>query len=360
VSLILANSLSPVMWRTLGLLLVGNVVIGLLEGLLLAGILRSRVVPTTLLAIAANYLSTWAGFFVILPVEAQPTLVQRLFEQPIAHPLAVIWVSFGVALTVSILVEWPFAKLATGATAPRSLLAVAAVNLGSYCFLLGPVFLDANVTVGRDTRLVDARSIVLPDLASRATLYFLDASDGSLVRMRLDGSERTMVLELGATGTHDVLTCLPPTETGHDSWELRVDRRHGSEAIVMKLAEGRCAAFLSRPDLPFAVRGGWMLGAVGVADLRPAGDRGWVVEPESNQGISVRSSDSKVRYTLCVDTPLGSWWGRSVTMLPEQLAVFELGQQICVLSIPTREVATLARGRGPVVVWDEQVDAPRE
>lgn len=363
----LANSLSPVMWRTLGLLLFGNIAIGILEGLLLAALLRTPVLRTVLLTSLANYLSTWVGFLVILPGEARPTLIYRLFAQPIHHPHLIFWLSLGLAWLISVVVEWPFAKIVTGGRWLRPLAAVAIANTTSY-LALSALFFDSTIALDRDTRLVEVSELATP--IPDGTIYFLDSTDGTLMSMRLDGSAVTRLRDLPFDSHHDVLAItLVPANPPVPAVSL-IPHMRGGERLLMEIPLGRADSFIDGGRWLEPIKSGWWLGVSGIADLRaepqsdprldlivsaPLEPEGWRMRPHGNSGIEARHVPTGTHIELCYDTPFGSWFGRSLTLLEGDLLVFEFGSQICLLSLRERSLAFLARGRGPVVVLDQPV-----
>src|SRR5262249_284540 len=70
----LANVGTPLMWASAAHLVLGNAIIGLLEGLLLSGLFKLRAARAIGLMIAANYFSAWVGCAWILGQ------IQRQFE----------------------------------------------------------------------------------------------------------------------------------------------------------------------------------------------------------------------------------------------------------------------------------------
>ncbi len=350
-TLLLANSLSPVMWRTLALLLVGNAIIGLIEGGVVARVFRFPPVRTIVLFIVANYCSMGFGAMLFGVGEKPSPLPEMLFDIPLHHAGAILWICVVISFAVSVVVEWPFcwiASLPTKAPVHRSMLAVLLAQAVSYPLLI-LLFADSENTIGDDVEVATLHDVVPESLD--ATVYFIGAHDGAAYSVDLDGSDLSLMQSIWATNRYDVLGWRPPSATGAESWQLVFDSRDRNE-VLLENPDGRCEAFRSSYS-DDVVRHGWWLGSTGVADLRPPDARDWVPDPGGNWGMQVTQESTQQEVHITFDTPFVSWWGRCVTILPGDIVVFELGQQVCVLSLPTRKIAFLARGRGPVVLLHE-------
>ncbi|MGE5294178.1 MAG: hypothetical protein ACM3VT_05065 [Solirubrobacterales bacterium] len=63
-----ANAGTALMWAGTLHLLVGNLIVGLIEGILLAQVFRLSKWKCIGLLILANYFSAWCGFFIAIPL----------------------------------------------------------------------------------------------------------------------------------------------------------------------------------------------------------------------------------------------------------------------------------------------------
>jgi hypothetical protein len=367
----LANSATQLMHLTLMWVLVGNILIGIVEGLVLARLLDAPLGRSIVTAVAANYASAWAGFLLLLPAEARATFVHRLFAEPISHPYLIVALSAAFTFGLSVAVETPVLRLISTRGWRGTLGCVAIANTASHLLLL-PFFLATTIRIERDVRIVP--SIALTSPLPEATVYFLDDRDGSLLSVELGGPARVTapktLASLGARERHDVLIVdlAPPegpvTETNPPKLVLRL----AGSSPLLQLADRTASPFRRGPHPFDFVTSGWWLGATGLADLRPdrvdwrdtwPSDSGELrVEPRGNFGIRVGQAGAVPTIALTFDTPFGSWYGRSITRLTDDIAVFEFGNQICLLSIPDRTLAPIARGRGPVVVLKEPAAVP--
>lgn len=349
---LLANSLSPVMWRTVFLLYFGNAMLGIAEGAIIARAFRRRMLVCIPLLIIANYASMGVGLYLFGLGERRSPVPDRLFEIPLHHPNAILWLCLLISFVVSLVVEWPFVLLAFAKAKHalrRSLMAVLLANAISYPLLI-LLFSDSTNTIGDEVTVTDLSEIVPPSL--QATVYFI-GDDGAVYTINLDGSYLTLFRHTTATGIHDVLGWVPLDAKDEESWQLVLDRWREKEVLLTN-PDGRCEGFLN--GLGTITTNGWSLGTWGIADFRTPEDRAWTYTPRVNSGIYLFNEETREEIVLTYDTPFVSWFGRCITVLPGDIAVFELGRQICVLSVPDRKIAFLARGQGPVVLLPESAD----
>ena len=154
---------------------------------------------------------------------------------------------------------------------------------------------------------------------------------------------------------HDVLGWHLPPDEEPGPWQLVFNGRDREEVLLENLP-GRREPFRSHIMHGDVIRNGWWLGTSGTADLRTPEARDWECTPRGNMGIRFGRKSTGDELRIALDTPFESWWGRCITILPGDLVVLELGQQVCVLSMPTQRIAFLARGQGPVVLMHEPGD----
>ena len=357
-TLVLANSISTVMMNHLMLLIAGNALIGLFEGLLISKVFNAPVWRCIVLLILANYASMWFGAAIFGIAEAPRPVPDHLFAEPLNHVSWIVPLCAVIALMVSLLLEWPFCFLAMAPGAGRlrkSILASLIAQATSYT-CLGPFYLSGTNTLNRDVKVV--RSMELDPSIRMARVWFINPWDGDVYSIRIDGSERTKQLESDLHGNRDVLG-IEPLQGRDDGppWNL-VASALGEDRnrIVAGSIVGRAEPFMSsfKDEQPWPTRIlGFTLGYEGAADFRPKDQRAWRIKPRSNSGLAVANAATKESYQVTFDTVFSSWRGGSVTVLPGNTAVIEFGDQICLLDMPKRTIKFLVRGKGPVVVIPE-------
>lgn len=98
---------TPLMWATAFYLLIGNALIGVVEGAIIVRYFQTAVRRTVALAILANYLSCLAGLFAMALVSGAEVAPGSLWAGLWAFLAAV-----ALAFAVTVVLEWPFALLA--------------------------------------------------------------------------------------------------------------------------------------------------------------------------------------------------------------------------------------------------------
>jgi hypothetical protein len=154
--LVLANSISPVMFNHLAMLFVGNAIIGLIEGIVIAKVFKAPMWPCVGLLVVANYASMWAGAALFGIGEAPSLIPDQLFAEPLNHVRWLVAACIAIALIISLLVEWPFCYMTMPPGRGRfrkSVLATMLAQVSSYT-CLGPFYLQGTNTLNREVNVV--------------------------------------------------------------------------------------------------------------------------------------------------------------------------------------------------------------
>jgi hypothetical protein len=102
----LANMGTPLMWASAFYLLVGNAIIGVLEGLLISKVFRVPKLRAIALLIAGNYVSAWVGAF---SLDLRDPVMFAVFGERLLYNLEwALAASLACAFVLTILLEWPF------------------------------------------------------------------------------------------------------------------------------------------------------------------------------------------------------------------------------------------------------------
>jgi len=347
---VLANSWTQVMWQHWFMLLGGNLIIGIIEGAIIAKVFRAPMRRSIPLMIVANYLSMWAGAFVFGISEANSPIPDSVFQIPLYQVSWLLWIGVAVAIAMSIAVEWPFC-FALVAPGPRrfgrSFQAVILAQLSSYT-CIGLTHFRGENTLNRDVHVV--RSINVDSALARAEIYFVNPQDGDVYSIHLDRATLTRQFEADLNGYHDVIA-VTMNEAGEP---MLIGKAHFADhnATFLNPIPGKTEPFRLDPygNHPDPRIHGWILGFSGIAEHRPETERFWRPHLRGSAGIQFENIETGETFDVAYDTAFTSWWARCITMLPGDFAIFELGQQICLLHIPSRQITFIARGRSPVVV----------
>ncbi len=346
----LANSITPVLLQTMALLFVGNAIIGIIEGAVVSRVFRFPLKRTIFAFIVANYASMWLGFILFRPHVYKGAFAQVFFDVPLHHTTLIIWICVLSSFAVSAVVEWPFCWIASRskkAQIRRSVQAVLLAQCVSYP-LMGFWFLGASNTIGDEVAVVPLEEIAPHDL--NAVVYFVDHKEEAVYSINLDGTDLTFIEPYSPQGRYADLMWFEPGYLGFNDWILTLKTAGSNDQIVLdKKPEGLVAAYRMGDGDPL-YSGGFSLGFNAVADLRSLERRNWQSDVRGISGVRFEHILSGEEVTLEFSTPFGAWEGRCFTAMPGDIFLFELGEQICILSAPKRQIAFLTHGKGPAVL----------
>lgn len=287
-------------------LTLGNVVIGLVEGLVLRLAYRvptKRAVPQM---IAANFGSMIVGALVVYGC-ASVAGIQSLAPGAVFVWLAVAIVVFWAATVV---IEWPFVAWAMKDRAEP----------------------DRDAARARWRR------------ALRASLVLQTASYVVMVLLYATVSPISVLTQTTAADAGDIAALVPSAAN------VRVWFRTGDDAgpcWTVPLTGGAPAP-TSEPRERVAPESRWR-GTDEAADLSGGA---WHVTTGfwAAQGLTAENSVTHERVRVALETPFLAWLSRDATVLPGGVVVYALGPHVVSLDLATRRLAVLAEGRDPVVV----------
>lgn len=362
---VLANPGSALGWVEIGHLVVLNLLIGGVEGWLLARIVRVRAVRAVPIMIFANYFSAWIGAF-LLPRIARAVEAAWSPDPPLYHAARAFALLVAIAFAMAVLLELPFVWWAwrgrprsartfiSDATRPppAAKRAITPSGLLGVCVIVQTVsYSGMALLYGLNSDLSLLRTHPVRDVAPLAGgtggwIYYARMADTEVRRVRLDG-----------TGDEHV---------GHFSLE-----QFGSYAV-----EDQNLGILA-PECVGTVRGFAHRAAGRMADPKE-GDpwpsasttldfRG---EPERSRdqiaieadGVSIRLSLTRIdangtshpgELNVGWATTTAEWHAGFPTVLPNGVVVLQLGPQVVIVD-RSRKIGVLAMGAAPVVVLDTE------
>ena len=353
-TMILANSITPIMMRHLSMLLVGNAIIGIIEGVIIARIFKASHWKCVALMITANYLSMWVGAALFGIAENPSPIPDSLFAEPLYSAGWLLWICLGVALLLSIILEWPFcfAAMKPGARRFRQSILASLVAQASRYTCIGLSFIPSSNSLNVDVAVV--RQLSRADDMPIGEVLFISPKDGDVYSVRLHDHIPKHRFEANLVHRRDALGIAPDSETEDTNrWQLHAHSFDNGQSQLDYSLSGHAEPFRRTPydDI---VTSGWWLGFSGVADLRPKDQRQWKAKPNGNSGLRVDNSETGQAYNVTYETVFTSWWGGSVSILPGDIVIFEFGEQICILDMLEKQITLLCVGRGPVVILDPQ------
>lgn len=337
-----ANSGTPLMWARMLHLAVGNALIGIVEGLLLALIFKCARWKSVGWLVLANYVSMGAGMvFGLGPLETWAA--HLLGDRPLQNAVGAMVTLSLIVFAATLIIEWPFCLFALSGKPGRfwkSAVAVVGLHVASYGVLIPFYISSSSASVCTQTRVESTPSFSRsPD----ARVYFISPDDGSVCRIRTDGSNREVVSP-AILRTKD--TRLFARRNDDDSaWDLyATDSR---SPLVESFTRGTPSTWESADGN--AEGSGF---SFETADLRLEGERAWKVRPGfwAIQGIHAEHEVTGESLRVAMETPFFEWFSRNATVLPGDQVVYQLDDMIVLLDLNTRQIAQIVRGRGPLVV----------
>ncbi|MBM4102584.1 MAG: hypothetical protein FJ263_00835 [Planctomycetes bacterium] len=347
---ILANAGTPLMWAGFIHLIIGNLFIGILEGLLLGFIFRLSKWKSILWMIAANYVSSWAGMIII-------GFAKHNFEDiTIYQVTSYLWTALFIAYLVTLLLEWPFIWMAMkDKTGPwkKSIFATLIVQTVSYALLAGCWYYPASgISLLRDTILVPTTNFTQN---KNAVVYFVNSSDGDVYKICLDGSSLTKIETLNLKTEWAAMSLVENPQ--NDTLDLvcySESRDRDKEKII--IFESLIPENLAH--LYFQSEPQWQSYQYETVDLRHPQNRQWRAYTRfwPIEGLTLENESTKESIHLAMETPFLAWYARQATILPNDEVVFEVGGQICLFDRQSRKLALLAKGYGPVVLLEDSMN----
>lgn len=319
-----------------------NLLLGVVEGWLLARLFKAKTRYAMFLMIAANY-ATWAigtgalmGDWLADGLSVVPGLTPPLHRLAVVLGCALVAVFLG-----SVLLTLPFclSSLKDRGTAAQpslreALRASAAVQLVSFAVLVPLYASSSTLNVPKEVRIDSSLSFARP---TGVVVYYI-GKDGDIYRLPL-GAAPTKVLTLGVRVRWAKLFVERRNPSG--PWDLWVRDYPGPEDRT--LVKGAFATHGVRGPVSTDA-------AYGAKELMPKGPRHWGVWAEGSWGLIAKNRLTGEKLHLTVYTPILGWYAKNATLLPEDQVVFQFGDQIALLDLRQRTVGVLAMGRGPVAV----------
>ncbi len=345
-----ANAGTPLMWAEGLHLLIGNALIGLLEGLLLAWLFRAHRVRAVASMIAGNYFSTWVGSMLLHS--------ERFNSLPIdlTNGWQWFWLLVAAAYGITLVLELPFVALALLKT-PRwlvhSLWGSLIVQSISYAALFGWYWMASGTSLFTDMHIVDAANIPLPE---SVLVYYIAPSDGCVYRSRLTAGDHVRICDVHSTRNNDRLI-VRPCEQDRRRWDLiaRLETDNYSQPRLVDVEANMEVVAAPQPgdvQKDATAEGTWFTFGP-VPKLGVEADSLWSFWSGfwPLEGLTAENRQTGQRVHLCCETVFIAWTVRNAVQLSDNVVLFQLGHdQICAFDVEQRRVALLWHGRGPVAV----------
>lgn len=355
-----ANVGTSLMWAQLGHMFVGNLLIGLGEGLLLGWLFSAPRLKSIFIMILANYTSAWIGAFALDAVMA------RL---PVDLNNGWTWIRVGIVASycMTLVLEWPFVWWClrrTQGRRRRSLKASLLLQTASYALLFGWYVPASDTSLFTRMRVVPPTAMSLPDSVQ---VYYISAVDGDVHRLALMGGDDQRIRGLGSADNDDRLF-VRRGRPGADHGDLMARLETAGDPDHPRLVLVRSGLRVADLALPKASPASWdsterfaeldngeMRGSGPALRLGAAAWSPWDfgISYWTSEGLSAVNDSTKETAHFSLQTPILTWAPSHSTHLPGDVVLFQLNSnQICVFDPRAHAVALLAHGRGPVAVID--------
>ncbi|RBP42639.1 hypothetical protein DES53_106348 [Roseimicrobium gellanilyticum] len=345
-----ANMGTPLMWAGSLHMLIGNLFIGIFEGLLLSWIFKTHRGASIGVMILANYLSAWLGIGILGNFHP---------SEPLSLSNAMSWLGLMVGLTyvMTLLLEWPFVVWMFRGTPHqlgRSIRASLLVQTVSYALLCAYYGSAGHMSLYTRTELVNASALSLPE---HVMVYYLSCDDGDVYRRSLSGGKPVKVMELDSKSVVDRLFVCRNAERPAE-WDLvaRLEAPRGGQVelvtVVPNLKATVAPGIRARnEELGLEGRIWENVGEVDKLGDPTSGRWSFRTGYWAGDGLKGVDSASGERWKLAFETPFVGLPVLNAVQLPGDKVLFQLGSsEIYLLDAPTRRLALLWKGRGPVAM----------
>jgi hypothetical protein len=296
----------------------------------------------------ANYVSAWVGGL--------------LFIRPLTNALPYdlysawrwVWLMVAAAFVLTLVIEWPFVLLSFRGRPDalrRSLRANLLVQAASYLCLIGWYWLASGTSLYTGMNIVPASDVPLP---AEVTLFYISLPDGRLREHSLgEGASRPVDASVSKHHNDRLLIRTGPGESRAGQLVLRRETKDHDRPDLVVVKGGLDGQLASAngvlPTEADKTRGSWF--NFGRAEiLGEAVQSPWEVWTGfwPFEGLTATNGKTGHRAHFAFETPFAAWPVRNAIHLPNDVVLFQLGEdQICVMDLTTRKVALLTRGRGP-------------
>ncbi len=328
---------------------VGNILIGVGEGLFLSKAYRYPKRKGIPRLVVANYMVT--GLLALL------LFAERGHGDQLSLQKAPIWLLWMIGASCAVMMTVKYGAILycfrrRSIRFWRALKATLVTQIPVFLILLA--WYAPACSMG----LYTESELTAPDRFSShptAWCYYLSGDDGMIYRCRLDGSGAEFVSHGPADRSAERLF-LSYSKSSR-CWDLRARIRRGearSDTLILPSVVSAWAMGI-RPAGPRSRH-------LTLIDLRPktGQQRQFLVSLDRFRGLEVithkvangfaATTTSTERFILALSTPFLSWRVQNATVLPGDQIVFQIGDLICLFDPETRKIGMIARGRSPVVV----------
>lgn len=338
----LADVGTPLVWGTAFHLFLGNALLGLAEGWLLARVFGLAVRRCAWWMIIANYLSAWIG------VALTGFLFAR-YATDIYSGLRVTWMLVAGTYLLTLIIEWPCVAACFRGTrrwVKDSIKGSFLVQSASYLCLFGGYWLLSATSLYTRMQVVSPEQMSAPH---GVVLFFISSADGDVYRSELGSLVDIKVAELGSTNYYDDHLELRESESKSNHWDIAaVFERRQSRVVVPNYSSKQQIS--DKEGSKTSQYYGWGTSPFQVGDATNSDWHfGWAHWPDV--GVWARNGSKTVR--IAYGTPFGGYTPYRVIHLPDDKALLQLEDQICLVDILGKKIARIRKGYGMLAFQED-------
>lgn len=341
-----ANAGTPLMWGSAFHLAVGNLFIGIAEGILLGFLFRLPKFKSIGVMIFANYFSALTGYIILYFV--QPSIDKSITLYEIQW---FIWTAYAIAFAYTLIAEAPLIYVIMRKKRHpviRTLIASLVIQTISYAGIL-----YWYTGISYDDLFQNAQIVQPFDSLHPKCLVYYVGEDKNVYQMHIDGTEQKMIFE--PLEKHEwMVLYMQQSQTGANlclSHQNNIYNTPDEKYTVVK-------ENVLPPDRMNILNGDeHFITEADAIDYRPPQQQQWKISTGfwAAQGLIFWNEETRDYFSIAMETPFAQWYVRSATVLPGDEVIFQFGRQVCIYSRQTKNISLLAKGTSPVVILDQNI-----
>ena len=336
----LADAGTPLIWAKGFHILLGNLLLGAVEALIISLIFRLQFKKCLISLVCANYFSAWIGFYII-------GYLRELRDPDIYTVMHLTRQLIILSYFLTLVLEWPFIMYCIRKVKLWFIKSIAAsiiVQTVTYVALFGGYRLCSVLNLYDDFTIVPPSEIVFPE---GIAMYYISCSDGNVYLYKPSQESDTLIYTLDSSDIEDHLVLLKSDST--KQWDLSVSNEYHTHRNAKIILPSICES-LSEDMTYYANSYDDWNAAPKVGE---AANSSWqfCTSHWAGFGFWGNNKATNERIRVAFETPVSGWRPKRVIHLPEEKIIFQLGdKQICILDIDSKRIALLIRGYGPMAI----------
>lgn len=333
-------------------LVFGNLLLGIIEGNLIAYIFKTKYLRSVVLLVVANYFSMIFGGLLMALLQLPMPDIQNV------HFL--FWVAFFISYLLTLLLEWPFVFFSFEKSPERlvkSSKASLCVQTITYGLLIAYYLPVSSVNLITEFSAVSLSSL---SPSENIRIYYISNKDGNVYSVKLNGESKQKVFDLHSSNPGDHLyVILNSKEENTSSIVVPITSSDFRKANLIEIRKigANLATIDEKQDVEnLHSRKHAMLDYGPIKKLPSVSESPWELETGfwPATGLDGINRQNKKEIHFRFETPLFSLYIRNGVMITGERVIFQFGNdQICLLDLNSKQAAKVINGRGFVVTTEE-------